>query len=1105
MRILRIGLMNLNSLRGVHSVDLENGPLADAGIFAITGPTGAGKSTLLDAVTLALYGRAARYGKTPNPADMMSRHTGSCSAEVEFVVPGGRFRAEWQLNRARKDPAGNLQPAKRFLYDAAGTPITQKMREVDAHLEELIGLDYERFLRSAMLAQGDFARFLKADANERSELLESLTGTQIYSRLSVICHEEGMRRDEAFRVREQSLGEMVLLEKEARDLLVKEAAELKAGLVKDKAAAEVLRTEIERGRQLSLALEKQQKLREAAIEVQAETRRQSGEFEKLKSHRKAAVFLPSLAKLEQREQTLADAEKSLATAQSQAEKARVELRSALEVARLGAEKTMGESDVESKKWQLAVKAAEDELAALIRWQEKHQADKGLAAILPAIASALTELVTLRAEMRKLKTRQEKTAAETKRLSEERGELEKASKELEKKVVALNAEFENHQTTLNAALDGKTVEQMQAEFEKLTAQHEASVRLARLLKRKDALALEAEKWKPEHRRVSDLLTAKKEVVECLRETLESARLVARFEEHRANLKPGESCPLCGALEHPFDDPDKRPSDRDERWKSAQKEVLDLEKQEREMALALSKNEEALRGVNEDCGEQSKLLTGAPENLEVLVLAQKEQISRAQLAGKVLEAVEKSRIGRKGEFEKVVEQLSGMGRQLEKLAADEQMLTDDITECITKGKQQSAALAEFEMDVPKPGLEAEFRKDIEARAELWRAQDEKQKLLTTQISDANAAILKADERMKLFRDQADGYLGAVRAEGLEDVALSGMLPGPKNIEAHLKTCGDTRSAADATVKERAESLEKAETVRRVEESALLEQLKDSEFANVSGLRSAMLERDAASSIEALEKRLATRHSELGGQQKQVDEDLQALRVSMAPQGDLLADKESEFKIVQERIDTAAAREGTVKSALERDDYQRKMHKERTKMLADERERLAIWQRLRELIGSHDGRKFRTFAQGLSLDVLLRHSNCHLAKLTDRYELRRVEDGALQLEILDLHQANARRPMESLSGGESFLASLALALGLSDLAGRKVRIDTLFIDEGFGALDPDTLDVAVAALESLRSGNKTVGVVSHVELLKERIGAQLRVQPGPGGISTIEAVAG
>ena len=186
------------------------------------------------------------------------------------------------------------------------------------------------------------------------------------------------------------------------------------------------------------------------------------------------------------------------------------------------------------------------------------------------------------------------------------------------------------------------------------------------------------------------------------------------------------------------------------------------------------------------------------------------------------------------------------------------------------------------------------------------------------------------------------------------------------------------------------------------------------------------------------------------------------------------------------------------LTRDAENRQQHAESAAALAQERERLTVWTRLQALIGSYDGAKFRRYAQGISLDLLVRRANRHLARLNDRYELRRRPGEELDLDIADHYQAGVTRPLASLSGGESFLSSLALALGLADLAGRNVRIESLFIDEGFGTLDADSLDLAINALDNLRRDRKTVGVISHVELLKERIPTQIVVEKGAGGIS-------
>jgi exonuclease SbcC len=149
-----------------------------------------------------------------------------------------------------------------------------------------------------------------------------------------------------------------------------------------------------------------------------------------------------------------------------------------------------------------------------------------------------------------------------------------------------------------------------------------------------------------------------------------------------------------------------------------------------------------------------------------------------------------------------------------------------------------------------------------------------------------------------------------------------------------------------------------------------------------------------------------------------------------------------------------------------------------------------------------KFRRFAQGLTLDHLIHLANRRLARLHGRYRLQRKTGGELELDILDHWQADATRDTRTLSGGESFLVSLALALALSDLVSHKTSIDSLFLDEGFGTLDGDTLDIAIDALDALNASGKMIGVISHVESLKERIATQIRLKPQAGqGVSRVE----
>lgn len=205
MKILQIRGNNLASLAGEFSLDFESGPLAEAGLFAIAGPTGAGKSTLLDALCLALYERTPRLDTVSpyqipdvveevlgvnDPRNLLRRGTAEGSAEVRFIGSDGRrYRATWSVRRARRKATGRLQNTEiEFIDEASNQPIGRTKSEVLAAIERAIGLTFEQFRRSILLAQGDFAAFLKAKGDERSELLERMTGTALYSAISVRAH-----------------------------------------------------------------------------------------------------------------------------------------------------------------------------------------------------------------------------------------------------------------------------------------------------------------------------------------------------------------------------------------------------------------------------------------------------------------------------------------------------------------------------------------------------------------------------------------------------------------------------------------------------------------------------------------------------------------------------------------------------------------------------------------------------------------------------------------------------------------------------------------------------------------------------------------------------
>jgi len=1006
MRILRIQFENLNSLPS-GDVDLEHGPLAEAGIFAITGPTGAGKSTLLDALTLALYGRAARYDKEPNPENMMSRHTGSCRAEVLFEVPRGRFQARWELRRARGKADGKVQAARRSIVeDGTGTVLAQKIDEADRLVEELTGLDFERFRRSVLLAQGEFTRFLKAKPDERAELLESLTGTSIYSELSERAFREATRREDDLAMRREALGRVVLLTGEERDAKTSQIGQCSAELDGLEGRRAVLTQQLASGLQLRDRLHEQAELAATKAVLEAEALNAAPALERLRVHRLTVPFLAPLETLDALDRRKLAETLQTGEAETAATQASERLAAGWGAFQAVVHRLLGETD-----------------AVIAR------AEENLRALGDALAHAETS---------------EKTAL---------------------------AEARHAAATLGERQQNRTEEGIAVEFARLEQKRNALFELRAAMEKRDAAAAEAARLADEETLlVQEIETARREKEATLQEAealaalLEDARVnlalqerIAGLADQRADLEEGRPCPLCGAVEHPYAYPGALPSSPIEearRHLNAAKTANDTGSRESRLAAeGLTRTEERLSGVQKRRGEIRWEQT-----------ADHEAFEKAARSVRIF----------------TVEGLEEAFADLSRERAAHEALAREIREAEARNHAAEKALLTWQ------GKTAQLRgKWNAAETALGAALSQREALCRESERAVNTAA--ADGLAVGAPDPLLVERFAARWATL-DAASTAMEPLRRVFTETVTTAGERRKSLEGVCKA---VEQQAETVRQ--------QLAGSAFADVGALRAARLEAAEARRIEALEMELAARGQELEGRFHHVREQIHALRDGAAPEGDALAALEQEQRELAGRINVVSEARTTLRNDLARDEEARRSQTEEWEKLETEERGLAVWVQLRRLIGSANGAAFRQFAQGLSLDILVRHANRHLARLSDRYRLRRVE-GELTLEIIDRHQADATRPMQSLSGGESFLASLALALGLSDLAGRNVRIDSLFIDEGFGSLDADSLDLAVAALDALRLHNKTIGIISHVELLKERIPVQIRVEKRTGGTSVL-----
>ncbi len=945
MRLLAVRLQNLNSLSGEHVVRFDEAPLSAAGVFLITGPTGAGKSTLLDAMTLALYGRAARYGNE-KADEMMSRHTMECFAEVDFETGGRCLRATWRLGKTK---SGNLKPVQRTLADADTLQIlADKGREVDAMIEALTGLDAQRFLRSVLLAQGQFAAFLKAKPNERAELLEKITGTEIYRDLSILAHETHRQKDEHARQLKAALGAVTVLDDEAR-------AKLEADLIEARAAATRLQTEQAAASQHFQAQQEQTR-------IVAELTKLATIAQQLQAAQAEATAQVSQAKTasdhakQQRMQREPIWEKAagMAAQSDQLEKQLSDSRATYQTWVKDQKEAAAHREAAEKKLAAHLDAAQ----ALEAWLKQHAADAELGDQLPK----------LRVAVREWRVAHEKLAEGRKR----------------------HAEAQTMKTRLN-----------ESEAQVAAGTKKAAEGLAKVQTDREALEQLAKK------------------LDAQRELERQAALVADLDDHRHDLEEGKPCPLCGATEHPFV---KAAVNAESQLQTARKLLAALEKQHEQAQRSLTTLERDLVKIETEVNAEKK---------------------RAEEVRKRLDELDAPADG-------VLEQWSDDEARKRQPVGAVARLRQDAPQAPRSGERAyEPADAERELDALEKRATAFAKKQHEATQQ----RSDRQKL------EGDIQLAKADEAAKSKR------LEELKAEGVS-----------------------LRAKADAL---------KAQLSELLGGQTLAEDRQQHE-AHVSAAEKT--QREAETKLTKLQTDLAATQAKL--------EQLEARRKPFAEQPVLsveaLADLETKAKVLHEAFAAKRTELGSLEQQIKNDDEARKRREAGgAELQAAEAEALR-WGRLRELIGSADGAKFSRFAQSLTLRQLIGLANEHLKVLAERYRLMAAPGDELDLRIVDLYQANVDRPMESLSGGESFLASLALALGLSELASRHHPIDSLFIDEGFGTLDSETLEIALSALENLRSRGKTIGLISHVDLLKERLTTQVRVIRGAGGTSRIQVVS-
>ncbi|MFO1124873.1 MAG: AAA family ATPase [Methylocystis sp.] len=1247
MRILAIRGANLASLADAFLIDFDREPLRSAGLFAITGETGAGKSTILDAICLALYDKFPRVaaagasegapdpsGETlgsGDPRAILRRGAGRGFAEADFIGKDGlRYRARCELQRARGRAAGALQKRVRSLWriDEAGeivATIESGIEPVNARIVELTDLTFDQFRRTALLAQGEFDAFLRADAKERAELLEKITGAEIYGVLSRRAFERARDAQQALTLVERRRAEIgVMSEDERADADADIAATAGERAEVAKVRAEMLEAlgKLDAFEQAQMKLGQAMTVRAEALRafedlsLERETLAALAQVEPLRAPRdnmrraedakeqamRAATEAKALANAAQANFADHDAQSRLAAQACAAAEAEIagfapiwNAAAALDarIANLASEEEKARNVAGDAASRAAAKRAEraDAIARLAEaQQEKERADADLQRLAPArplserwpeieewlskrgelsqarracdsaLASAIADLSRGDATLAEFDSRDARDRAASEKLSIQIEERDRALLALDEQASLTRADALSRAAELIEGLRRSARAYDEADAATVIAQQD----IARSGQDEIALAQKLEDLRA--RRAQYVL--RRADAERLGE-LADAAADAHALRLRATLSDDAPCPVCGAREHPFADThdaanaliEALRAGRDEaqralngldeeivalsaRAAQAQALLHDATRRAAEARSACARaeteyesalNRDGARKLAPEFAPPESILSAAPrlEELAKEIAAARDGVAQKLIAARRLRDERDRLCGAREDARQALD-----ARQAERAALATTL--DSARETRARAEAEISGLAERLESIDRalaPYLRlcelssADIDRDAASARRLFEAAGAQYRQAfagSDELAATLAAIsLKAERLSAEAEGESARESGAkadheARAEALADARgeRARILDGEATAAHRSRVQDRHRAAVEAReeARERLAEAQQAVTACETRYAHLTDEAQklaiDSEQARAAytaTLEAVGVDEASASpllamtrdeqaklrgAVQAAEADRAAAEVAVGARQLDLDEARAAAPAEISREA--LA---AEEKRIAGRFDELSARLGALRERRAMDDEAR----ERAAALGEELEQARaiakLWSEVSDAIGSASGDKFRRFAQAATLEHLVGLANQRLKLLAPRYALERSgEVGSLGLQIVDRDLGDERRSTRSLSGGERFLASLALALALAGLEGRNSFVDTLFIDEGFGALDSATLDVAIDALETLQGQGRRVGVISHVDSLQQRIATKICVERRGGGVSVV-----
>lgn len=1160
MKIHSLKFENINSLKGSWEIDFDNPELTRENIFLITGKTGSGKSSIFDAITLALYGETTRQGKiTGTKNELMNKHSGECSSEVIFSTKGVKYIATFKQHKSRKSPSGNLRGKIQSLINLnTEENLVSKTVKLEDAIEKIIGLNFKQFSKTVMLAQGSFDKFLKANDEEKADILEQITGTQIYSQISKKVYEHEKEEKGKLNILIEQLGDIQLLSNEQIDIKKNEIKSYE-NKIKD-IDIEII--------SINSILEYYNKLNNL------EKKEKSLSDIKSKLDRKKTDYISNIKKIDNYQNAkeiieLHNTIKSIETKQNKENQEIEEIKKKISETKL----TRDHLEKEKEKLTNEIKKEETSLEQLnkivikVRKIDSNIKDKDsnlellkanlknkqdnysiLMKKIDKNSTALTEKTTKfelvneylkeNEHLNKYNDKQdfilenlEIYLSKTSKLDENIQQLQ-----IEKKTTdTLKKDFEDkNKIFINL---NKENSELTEEIKKYDNTYEELTEILHKLKNQQILLEDTkENYKKyyENKAEIDIKTnLKKELeeksknyqkqIQAQKEIIELKKEIVGLKSYAHLIKDGENCPLCGSKEHP-----KITSGDTTRLDKAREKYQKILEKNDYIITQISNVKSELNALIYNFNQLEKaLITELTTNIYSIDSFESEIIKLQKTINIKIEKLEKEQ----NKLQTLTKSLNNNTPLLEKARADlkiAESLKDEnennIKKYTTEIDKLNEELKEIVSNLDDYIISLKY-KDLNKLFSLYNENSNQYTTLKQDIEILNNEIQqdKIDEKEsineieKLKKDLIAlntnlKNLKVERTNLFKDKNCDKEIDNQTNIIKQLNNKLNDNTTKLTPLSENLISLNtsknhKEENVNTYDQEKtklskdILDLLKDKNIESLHIALSFNIESDLLISLKKEIKIYEDQKLEYNTLVKDIEKEKSELKNQKVEISEDKA-KEEHNQLLKDR-DSSLTEKTIIDQELKTNNDNLSKYKEKQQKINNQETILNKWSILNNAIGSADGKKFKTIAQGITLDYLINNTNNKLIDLFPRYELYRILDEnktSLDLGVIDKYSAAVKRPVSNLSGGETFIISFSLALGLSDLLNKKVSIETLFLDEGFGTLDEETLTQSLEAINNLTKKGKTIGLISHVTLLHDRIRAQIKVQENGDSTSSL-----